>query len=55
MGVLGLKNLASGKEHDYVKPLQPGECAFLTSDKGILELREAVERQIGGQLLLRVR
>lgn len=55
MGVLGLKNLAGGKEYDYVKPMQPGECVFLSSDKGVFELREAVERQIGGQLLCRVR
>ncbi|KAH0610314.1 uncharacterized protein H6S33_011841 [Morchella sextelata] len=56
VGVNGLKMLTSGKEHEYVKPLQPGECMFLLNDKGgLLEAREAVDRQIGGQLLLRVR
>lgn len=55
MGVQGLDSLTKGKAHDYVKPLQPGECMFLISDKGLFEIREAVERQIGGQLLCRVR
>lgn len=55
MGVQGLNNLAKGKGHGYVEPLQPGECMFLSSDKGLFEIREAVERQIGGQLLCRVR
>lgn len=32
----------------------PGECMFLTTDRGILEARECVERRIGGMVLCRV-
>ena len=39
----------------YVKGMtHPGECMFLTTDRGILEARECVERKIGGMLLCRV-
>ncbi|KAI9725957.1 MAG: hypothetical protein M1828_002285 [Chrysothrix sp. TS-e1954] len=31
-----------------------GECLFLSTDRGVLEAREAVEMGIGGQLLVRV-
>lgn len=55
LGVAGLKEIAAGKEHGYVKGLQPGECLFLSTDRGVLEIREAVERQVGGQLLCRVK
>ncbi|CAZ82284.1 unnamed protein product [Tuber melanosporum] len=56
MGVLGLQNLAAGKQHDFVQPLEAGEIMLLSTDKGvILEARQAVERRIGGQLLCRVR
>jgi small subunit ribosomal protein S8 len=55
MGVAGLEDLAAGRKHDYVEGLQPGEVMFLSTDKGIFELRDAIERQIGGQLLCRAR
>jgi ribosomal protein S8 len=33
---------------------QVGECIFVSTDKGIMEARECVERKIGGQVLCRV-
>lgn len=54
IGASGLQQLTRGKEHDDVKPLQPGECMFMASDKGVYEIREAVARQLGGQPLCRV-
>ena len=53
MGVAGLKELALGNDHQYVTGLQPGEVMYLSTDRGFIELREAVQRQIGGQLLCR--
>ncbi|KAH9868339.1 hypothetical protein J1614_007411 [Plenodomus biglobosus] len=39
----------------YVEGLtHPGECMFVTTDRGILEARECVERQLGGMILCRV-
>lgn len=39
----------------YVQGLtHPGECMFITTDRGILEARECVERQLGGMVLFRV-
>lgn len=52
----GLRDLVLGKRHGYVDGLtRPGECMYVSTDKGILEARECVERKIGGQLLCRVR
>ncbi len=40
--------LGRGKETKYVKGIRiPGECIYVSTDKGIMELRECVERQIG--------
>lgn len=56
MDVAGLSKLMLGKPSGYVKGLtSPGECLFLSTDQGIMELRECVERKIGGLLLCRVR
>lgn len=39
----------------YVQGLtHPGECMFITTDRGILEARECVERRLGGMALFRV-
>lgn len=54
MSVPGLKELAAGKDCEYVNGLQPGEVMFLSTDRGIYELREAIARRTGGQLLCRV-
>ncbi|KAL6705848.1 hypothetical protein ACN47E_006308 [Coniothyrium glycines] len=43
------------RESSYVKGLtHPGECMFVTTDRGILEARECVERRLGGMALCRV-
>jgi ribosomal protein S8 len=56
MDVEGLKKLVLGKTSGYVRGLtRPGECLYVSTDQGILEARECVERKIGGQLLCRVR
>lgn len=55
MDVEGLRDLVLGKRNGYVDGLtRPGECVYVSTDKGILEARECVERKIGGQLLCRV-
>lgn len=56
MDTEGMAKLTLGKTNGYVKGLtRPGECLFVTTDKGIFESRECVERKIGGMLLCRVR
>jgi len=50
-----LAKITRTREASYVKGLtHPGECMFLTTDRGILESRECVERQLGGMALFRV-
>lgn len=55
MDVEGLGGVIRGREAGHVKGLtRPGECLFVSTDKGILEARECVERRVGGMLLCRV-
>jgi len=55
MDVEGLAKLVRGKDANYVKGLtRPGECLFVSTDRGILESRECVDRKVGGMLLCRV-
>jgi ribosomal protein S8 len=55
MDTEGLSTLVLGRQSGYVKGLRrPGECLFVTTDRGVLEARECVERKIGGMLLCRV-
>lgn len=50
-----LGKITRTRESSYVKGLtHPGECMFITTDRGILEARECVERQLGGMALCRV-
>ncbi|KAH7073294.1 ribosomal protein S8 [Paraphoma chrysanthemicola] len=50
-----LAKITRTREASYVKGLtHPGECMFLTTDRGILEARECVERRLGGMALCRV-
>jgi ribosomal protein S8 len=50
-----LGKITRTREASYVKGLtHPGECMFVTTDRGILEARECVERQLGGMVLCRV-
>jgi ribosomal protein S8 len=38
-----------------VKPLtQVGECMAVSTDRGVMEVREAAERKVGGMVLCRV-
>ncbi|RPA87377.1 ribosomal protein S8 [Ascobolus immersus RN42] len=55
MGVEDLETLAKSRDCKYVKGARPGEAIFLGTDRGIFEIREAIERRIGGQLLCRAR
>lgn len=50
----GLRKIARGFESGYVDGLKMGECMFVSTDKGVLEIREALEKQIGGLVLARV-
>ncbi|KAI9843973.1 MAG: hypothetical protein M1837_006014 [Sclerophora amabilis] len=54
MDTEGLGRLVRGGDSNYVKGLRtPGECLFVSTDRGILEARECVERKVGGMLLCR--
>ncbi|PVH70757.1 ribosomal protein S8 [Cadophora sp. DSE1049] len=55
MDVEGLGRIVRGREAGFVQGLtKPGECLFVSTDKGVLEARECVERKVGGMLLCRV-
>ncbi|CAG8951110.1 hypothetical protein HYFRA_00006508 [Hymenoscyphus fraxineus] len=55
MDVDGLGRIVKGKEAGFVKGLtKPGECLFVSTDRGVLEARDCVERKVGGMLLCRV-
>jgi ribosomal protein S8 len=56
MDVSGLQKIVLGKTAGYVKGLtRTGECIYVSTDKGIFEARECVERKLGGMLICRVR
>lgn len=56
MDVAGLRKLVLGQNSGYVKGLtRPGECIYVSTDRGILEARDCVERKLGGMLICRVR
>lgn len=50
----GLRRVARGFESGYVDGLKMGECLFVATDQGILEVREALEKKVGGLVLARV-
>jgi ribosomal protein S8 len=55
MNVEGLRDVVRGRKSGYIEGLRnPGECLFVSTDKGVLEARECVERKIGGMVLCRV-
>ncbi|KAI9885450.1 MAG: hypothetical protein M1823_002756 [Watsoniomyces obsoletus] len=55
MDAEGLGEIIRGRSRSYVRGLtKPGECLFVTTDRGIMEARECVERKVGGMLLCRV-
>ncbi|RKF73143.1 37S ribosomal protein S8, mitochondrial [Golovinomyces cichoracearum] len=55
MNVDGLGQIARGNRYGEVAGMtRTGECIFVSTDKGIKEVRECVQRRIGGMLLCRV-
>jgi len=55
MDVEGLGKIVRGSRAGYVQGLtKPGECLYVSTDKGVMEARDCVERKIGGMLLCRV-
>ena len=55
MPVLDLEGLAKGEQRGYVRGMRGiGEAMFVSTDRGIMEIRECIERRIGGMLLARV-
>lgn len=55
MGSEGLGKVMRGHGEGEVKGLtRPGECLFVSTDRGIMEIRECVERKVGGMVLCRV-
>lgn len=55
MDTEGLGKIIRGREAGSVKGLsRPGECLFVSTDRGVMEARECVDRRVGGMLLCRV-
>lgn len=55
MAVPQLEGLVRGRQQGYVRGLRAlGEGMYVSTDRGIMEIREAVERRTGGMLLCRV-
>ena len=58
MDVDGLREVVRGREvrgREEVRGLRGvGECLFVSTDRGVLEARECVERKVGGMVLCRV-
>ncbi|KAL2822744.1 ribosomal protein S8 [Aspergillus cavernicola] len=53
--VAGLSEVIRGDRSSYVEGLRsPGESLYLSTDHGIMEARECVEKKIGGLVLCRV-
>ncbi|KAL8872821.1 MAG: hypothetical protein Q9174_001615 [Haloplaca sp. 1 TL-2023] len=55
MGFRDIDALAKGDKSGYVRGLRGiGESMYVTTDRGIMELRECAEKRTGGMLLCRV-
>ncbi|KAL5338430.1 ribosomal protein S8 [Aspergillus crustosus] len=53
--VAGLREVIRGERSNYVDGLRsPGESLYLSTDQGIKEARECVEKKLGGLVLVRV-
>lgn len=52
--LVGLQRIARGFDSGYVDGLKMGECMFVATSLGVLEIREALEKKVGGQVLCRV-
>lgn len=54
LGYRDLEKIVLGREARYVRGLtRTGECLFLSTDRGIMEARECVEKEMGGMALCR--
>lgn len=49
-----LQRIARGFESGYIDGLKMGECMFVATDKGVLEIREALDKRVGGLVIARV-
>lgn len=50
-----IRDIVRGTNAGYINGLRsPGECLFFTTDRGVLEARQCVERKVGGMVLCRV-
>ncbi|KAK4447587.1 ribosomal protein S8-like protein [Podospora aff. communis PSN243] len=49
-----LGRVARGFQAGMHQGLNLGECLFLSTDRGVLEAREALEKKVGGMVLCRV-
>lgn len=50
-----LGHIVRGRDAQFIKGMRGvGECLFVSTDRGIMEARECVERKIGGMVLCRV-
>lgn len=55
MSVHELQLLVEGKKgREMIRGLVPGEICFIGTDKGVMEIRDAIKRRIGGEVLMRV-
>ncbi|KAJ5340623.1 hypothetical protein N7541_009747 [Penicillium brevicompactum] len=53
--VEGLRRVVRGEDTQFVGGIRsPGESLYLSTDRGILEARECVEKKLGGLVLCRV-
>lgn len=48
-----LNRVARGFSAGHIKGLRLGECLFISTDRGVLEIREALDRKVGGLVLCR--
>lgn len=56
LDVPGLRRVIQGQRSDYVDGLRsPGESLYLSTDVGLMESRECVEKKVGGLVLCRVK
>ena len=54
MSVSELQELVQGKKgREMIRGLVPGEICLIGTDKGVMEIREAIKRRIGGEVLIR--
>lgn len=55
MSVPELQAMVEGRKgREMIKGLVPGEICFIGTDRGIMEIRDAIKRKIGGEVLVRV-